>query len=206
MSSSEYFIFDGEGKIVDEIEMRNGHGSMPAVLDYLCLKYLEPVSADTYGDFVNIRYGDPSDFLCIDALFKARNTEEWMTPEDIFLLDFIAWRDNCLVKGEDFAWFSNLLRYGVGGSGSRGPGKGRVNHWTKVSEWLGVQPTEGTYFGYYATSVSENPWEGRKPEPEEGATDEEWAAYDENPCWPIKPTDECVVILKRPIPQLGEVP
>ena len=202
MSSSEYFIFDKDGKIVDEIEMRNGHGSMPAALDYLCMKYLEPVSANTYGDHVSVRYAEYEDFMAIGALFAARNEEGWMTPEDIFLLDFIARSDRCLVKGEDFQWFANLLRFGLGGCGSRGTGKGRVNHWTKVSEWLGVQPTEGTYFGYYATSVSENPWVHRKPEPDEDATDEEWAKYDEESQAPVKPTDESVLILERPIPRL----
>lgn len=142
MSYSEYYLL-GETGLVDEIEMRNGHGSMPVIWDYLFQKYCTKTSKwdNWMSSYHKLRAATPR-MTDGERILFALGREPVMLPKALFPVMWEA---------------LELIMPNVPDN--------RVNHWPAVIEWMKKERDEEVVgFGMYATSVNDNFWVVQDPD------------------------------------------
>lgn len=168
MSTSEYHLFASDGSLIESLEMRNGHGSLPVIWEALCELY--PIRPPRDGSY-------PAEWNNLSWMFRADvngnpksgipdfwDLDNYSDPRDKLLME--ATFDRYLIPVEAFDGLETALR------GRVFPfvkGNLQVNHWPEVMAWVRghvkADPTRVLGLGIHGTSVCKDLWyEMKSPE------------------------------------------
>lgn len=143
MSYSRYYLFGVDGSVLEDRELRNGHGAGPVIWDHL--------SRSRWGGEVSWymgndeRFWDPTEYNTVNA--------------DLLRSTF----DGALVPREGFVAFVAALR-------TMEVDPSHVNHWPAICEWISAQADNERVLGLgiYHTSVGDDPWHPWVPDEHDG--------------------------------------